>query len=223
MAGFELQRTNMVESQVRPSDIWDRRIIRAMQAVPREVFAAEDTRATAYCDDDLPVGDASAGKPRRALLAPRVFARMAQFLEIADADRVLEVGAATGYGAAVLARVAKEVVALECDVALAARARRVLRELGVGNAKVVEGDLAMGAPADAPYAAMLISGAINVPSPALLDQLCDGGRMTAIVVDNGVGRLMLWRRTGAQFDARALSEGSGRPLPGLQARQEFRF
>jgi protein-L-isoaspartate(D-aspartate) O-methyltransferase len=223
MAGFELQRTNMVESQVRPSDIWDRRIIRAMQAVPRELFAAEDTRATAYCDEDLPVGNAAAGEPRRALLAPRVFAKLVQFLEIADNDRVLEVGSATGYAAAVLARIAKEVVALECDAALADRARRTLTELGAGNAKVVKGDLAQGAAADAPYAAILISGAINAPSPALLDQLCDGGRMTAIVFDGGVGRLVQWRRTGAQFDARPLAEGAGRPLPGLQARKVFEF
>jgi protein-L-isoaspartate(D-aspartate) O-methyltransferase len=187
------------------------------------LFAAEDTRATAYCDEDLPVGNAAAGEPRRALLAPRVFAKLVQFLEIADNDRVLEVGSATGYAAAVLARIAKEVVALECDAALADRARRTLTELGAGNAKVVKGDLAQGAAADAPYAAILISGAINAPSPALLDQLCDGGRMTAIVFDGGVGRLVQWRRTGAQFDARPLAEGAGRPLPGLQARKVFEF
>lgn len=223
MAGFELQRTNMVESQVRPSDIWDRRIIRAMNAVPREMFADDDSRATSYCDEDLPVGRAGEDGLRRALLAPRVFAKLTQHLDIGDNDRVLEVGTATGYGAAVLAHIAASVVALECDEALARRASATWAELGLANVKLVTGDLAAGAPTDAPYSAILVSGAIHAPSAALLDQLQDGGRMTAVVSEGGVGRLMLWRRIGAQFDRRPLAEGSGRPLPGLQAKKAFKF
>ena len=89
MADFELQRKNMVESQVRPSDITDRRIMRAMLALPREVFAADDTRALAYMDQQLPVGPRPTGAGRRALLSPRVFARLLQLAEIEDGDRVL--------------------------------------------------------------------------------------------------------------------------------------
>ena len=77
MADFELQRKNMVESQIRPSDVTDRRIMRAMQALPREAFAADDTRDLAYMDQDLPVGPRGRGAGRRALLAPRVLARTA--------------------------------------------------------------------------------------------------------------------------------------------------
>jgi protein-L-isoaspartate(D-aspartate) O-methyltransferase len=187
------------------------------------MFADDDSRSTSYCDEELPVGAVGADRTRRALLAPRVFAKLAQQLDIGDNDRVLEVGTATGYGAAVLAHIASSVVALECDEGLARRAGANFSELGLDNVKVVTGDLAAGAPTDSPYAAILVSGAIHAPSAALLDQLQDGGRMTAIVSEGGVGRLMLWRRIGAQFDARPLAEGSGRPLPGLQAKKTFQF
>ena len=221
MADFDLQRKNMVESQVRPSDITDRRIMRALQALPREAFAAEDTRSIAYMDQDLPVGPA--GARRRALLSPRVLARLLQTLEIEPGDRVLEIGCATGYGAAAMAQMAKSVVALECDETLAAQARTILAAQRVSNVAVVTGPLANGWAAEAPYAAILFAGAVPVIPAALLDQLQDGGRMAVVQVTGGVGRVMQWRRFGSRYASRHIGEAGARPLPGFEQERGFVF
>ena len=223
MADFELQRTNMVESQVRPSDITDRRIMRAMQALPREAFAAPDTRPLAYMDQALPVGAAGTAVRRRALLAPRVLARLLQLLEIGEGDRVLEVGTATGYGAAVLARMAKSVVALEADEALAAAARSGIAALGIDNVAVVTGPLAAGWAAEAPYAAILIAGAVPELPPALLDQLQDGGRLAAVVSSGGIGQVMQYRRLGSSYASRRVCEAGASALPGFERAAGFVF
>lgn len=221
MISFDLQRKNMVESQVRPSDVTDRRIIAAMLDIPREAFAPSETRALAYMDQDLPVG--GAGRARRALLAPRTLARMAQLLELEPGDRVLEVGTATGYGAAVLGRIAKEVVALECDAALAALARTSLAQEKDKNIRIVDGPLATGWAAEAPYAAILLAGAVPDVPAGLLDQLQDGGRLVAIRLENGIGRLMQWRRVGTSFAARPVGEAAAPVLPGFERTPGFVF
>ncbi len=223
MTGFELQRKNMVESQVRPSDITDRRIMRAMQAIRREEFAAADTRALAYMDQDLNVGAATAGMRRRALLAPRVLSQMVQALEIAPGDRVLEIGTATGYGAAVLAALAKHVIALEADADLARDAVKALAVHDIANVDVVTGPFAAGWAAHAPYGAILVGGAVPEIAPVLLDQLRDGGRLAAIVVEGDVGKLRVWRRFGSTFASRTIVDANARPLPGFARVPGFVF
>ena len=223
MIGFEMQRKNMVESQVRPSDVTDRRVIAAMLDIPREAFAAPDTRALAYMDQDLPVGAVARGRNRRGLVATRTLARMMQHLEVEPGDRVLEIGTATGYGAAVLARIATSVVALESDAALAAQAQSVLTELAAANVTVVTGPLDAGWPGEAPYASILISGAVTEMPAGVLDQLQDGGRLVAIRLQNGLGRLTQWRRIGTRFADRVIGEASGRVLPGFERVSGFVF
>lgn len=223
MTNFELQRKNMVESQVRPSDITDRRIMRTMLSIPREAFAAPDTRSIAYMDQDLPIGPASGGSKRRALVSPRALARLIQLLEIGEDDRVLEIGSGTGYAAAVMSRMAKVVIALESEESLAAEARSHLSALSVSNVSVVSGPLAAGWAAEAPYAAILVSGAIpDVPS-AVLDQLQDGGRLAAIVPSRGVGQVQQWRRFGSSFASRRVSEAGAPMLPGFEKAPGFVF
>lgn len=223
MVSFEEQRRNMVESQVRPGDVTDRRILRAMLAIPREAFAAADTQATAYMDRDLPVGPASRApaEPRRALPSAHVLARLIQHMEIGDGDRVMEVGSATGYGAAVLARIAGEVVALESDAGLARQAQSVLASLAVGNVKVIAGPLRDGAPDDAPFHAIMLGGALPEVPAALLDQLQDGGRLTAVISDGRMSRLMQWRRLGGTYDARSIMDAAAPPLPGFERKPRF--
>jgi protein-L-isoaspartate(D-aspartate) O-methyltransferase len=223
MSGFDLQRKNMVESQVRPSDITDRRIMRAMLTIPREAFAWSDTRAIAYIDRDLGVGPATAEGPRRALLAPRVLAQMVQRLEIAPTDRVLEIGAATGYGSAIVASIAKRVVALESDPALAAAATAAITGLALSNVTVVTGPLADGWQPEAPYGAILVGGAVPEIAPSLLDQLRDGGRLAAIILEGNTGRLKIWQRFGATYAVRTVCDASARPLPGFSRALGFVF
>lgn len=222
MVSFELQRKNMVESQVRPSDVTDRRVLRAMQAVPREVFAPVEVRATAYMDADLPVARRN-GRPTRWLLAPRLLAKLIQALEPGDAARVLEIGTATGYGAAVLSRLAARVIAVESDSALADEARLALAASGCANVAVVTAPLTAGAPVDAPYDAILVSGAVAWMPPVLLDQLKDGGRLVAVVADGGVGRAMRWRRLGGTFDPWPLFDAEAMILPGFERATAFVF
>ena len=124
MPDFSTARQKMVDGQVRPSDVTDIRIIDAMLAVPREAFVPEHQRALAYLDLDLEVSEGASAK--RFLIKPAVIAKMLQAAEITDADNVLVVGCATGYSAAVVAKLAGRVTATESDPALAAQAREVL-------------------------------------------------------------------------------------------------
>jgi protein-L-isoaspartate(D-aspartate) O-methyltransferase len=214
MNDFAVQRTNMVESQLRPSDITDRRILRAMAAVRREVFVPFQLRQIAYMDEAirLPAAGRSA---QRAMLAPRTLAQLIQLMRVEPTHRILEVGCATGYATAVLARLAHDVVGLESNAELAAVATSTLASEGVGNARVVVGDLADGHAAAAPYDSVLVGGAIGAPSSALLDQLRDGGVLVGIVADGEVGRATTWRRHDMQYDRRTTFDATAPPLPGF--------
>jgi protein-L-isoaspartate(D-aspartate) O-methyltransferase len=215
------QRINMVESQVRPSDVTDRRIIRAMLEVPREAFVPASLQALAYMDEAVPAAEGDGGGPGRCLLAPRTFAKLVQLAEIEPDAVVLDVGCATGYSTAVLARLAKAVVAVEVDAALAGRAAQTLRQMGVGNAAVIEGALEKGAPAHAPFDAILLEGAVPRVPEDLLEQLRDGGRLVAVIADGAFGRAQVWRRTGKLFDPRAAFDAGAPPLPGFARQAEF--
>ncbi len=221
MIDSKQQRINMVESQVRPSDVTDRRIIRAMLEVPREAFVPQSLQALAYMDEAVAAIDADGGRPGRCLLAPRTFAKLVQLAEIGSDAVVLDVGCATGYSTAVLARLAKSVVAVEVDAALAARATQTLRHLGVGNAVVIEGALEKGAASHAPFDAILLEGAVPQVPEALLEQLKDGGRLVAVIADGIFGRAQVWRRTGKVFDARPVFDAGAQPLPGFARQAEF--
>ena len=222
MVSFELQRKNMVESQVRPSDVTDRRLIRAMLEIPRESFVPAAVQPVAYMDQDVAVTPA-ATSPRRYLVAPRLFAKLGQAMELGDRDAVLEVGTATGYGAAVLSRVARNVVALECDAGLAQQARDTLAAFKIDNAKVVTGPLSAGYAAEGPYDAIVVAGAWPEIPAGLLDQLKDGGRLVAVVADAAGARLVQWRRLGAAFDSRTVMEVGAPSLPGMERTPTFVF
>lgn len=215
------QRLNMVESQVRPSDVTDRRIIRAMLEVPREAFAPAAQQALAYRDEDLPVTPPAAGSDGRYLLAPRVLAKLIQLAEVGPDSTVLDVGCASGYSSAVLARLGKRVVALESDGALATLARRALQELHAARVEVIEGPLPAGAPSKGPFDAILLNGAVPAVPQALLDQLADGGRLVAVVRDGPIGRARVWRKSGGVCDARSVFDAGAKPLPGFETRKEF--
>jgi protein-L-isoaspartate(D-aspartate) O-methyltransferase len=206
----------MVDSQIRPSDVTDRRIPRAMLEVPRELFVPASAQATAYIDDQVRVAGGSGSAGPRFLLAPRVLAKLIQNLDIAETDTVLDIGCATGYSAAILSRLAKTVVAVETDPVLAGQAAAALKSAGISGVAVHAGPLAVGYPTRAPFDAILINGAVPEAPANLLDQLKDGGRLAAVLVSNGVGRATLWRRYGTHFDHRALFDASAAPLPGFE-------
>ena len=217
MTDFALQRLNMVESQVRPSDVTDRRILRAMREVPRERFAPAATRQLAYMDEALRIADG------RYLLAPRVLAKMVQLAELEAGAIVLDIGGGTGYSAAVLARIAQTVVALEQDAALAQLATAAFADLAIDNVAVVTGPHGVGMAAEGPFDAILLNGRVDEVPRGLLDQLKDGGRLIAIHGSGPHGRVVVHQRQGMAFDQRPAFDAGTPLLPGFERAAAFVF
>lgn len=214
MSDFATARLNMVESQVRPNGITDRRIIAAMERIPREIFVPESRRAVAYMDEDVPL---EAAHGPRALIEVMAFARMLQHALIKPTDKVLVIGAATGYGAAVIATLASRTVALECDPVLAAAARRNLE--GTSNVQVVEGPLDEGAAAEQPYDVIIAEGRVEDVPQAWLGQLAEGGRLVAVVGDADMAQACVYSRSGTATAVRQVFDASVAPLPGVKKKR----
>lgn len=223
MGNFAVQRYNMVENQVRPSDVVDRRIIRAMLDIPREMFVPEKARPLAYIDLDLRITFRGNPDRDRYLLAPSVHAKLIQGLELDEHAIVLDVGCGTGYGSAIMARLAQTVVALESDPELAEVATKTLSALSVDNVVVVVGSLPEGWPSEGPYDAILLNGAVPEVPSTLLNQLKEGGRLAAIVADGLTSKATIWQRSGPNFSPRVLFDAAARPLPGFEKQPQFVF
>jgi protein-L-isoaspartate(D-aspartate) O-methyltransferase len=221
MSGFSTARQNMVDCQVRPSDVTDTRIIDAMLEVPREAFVPQNQRPLAYMDLDLDV--AEGGSAKRFLIKPAVTARMLQAAEIKDTDRVLVVGCATGYTAAVVAKFAGSVTATECDPALAAKAKAALAELGLGNVTVSTSAAAEGDQANAPYDVIVLNGATEVVPEGLYRQLREGGRLVGVFATTQPPRATIVTHSHEDFGSRALFDAAAPVLPGLERRPAFVF
>jgi protein-L-isoaspartate(D-aspartate) O-methyltransferase len=221
MSGFATARQNMVDCQVRPSDVTDSRIIDAMLEVPREAFVPPNQRPLAYMDLDLDVGEA--GSAKRYLIKPAVTARMLQAAEIKDTDKVLVAGCATGYTAAVVAKFAKQVTATESDPALAAKAKAALADLGFGNVTVGTAAVADGDPANAPYDVIVLNGATEIVPEGLYRQLREGGRLVGVFATTKPPRAVIVSHSHDDFGDRALFDAVAPVLPGLERRPAFVF
>lgn len=219
MVDAATQRLNMVEGQVLTSDVTDRRILDAMRRLPRERFVPEALTAIAYTDEALPL--TGEGAERRRLLAPRTQAKLLQLADINAGDRVLIVGCATGYGAAIAAGMGGTIIALECDENLADAARANLEALEIQNVKVIQAPLAGGSVDNAPFDAIVIEGAIEVVPEDLLDQLKEGGRLVAVLMEDGVGTATLWKRLGSSADPWGAFDVAAPVLPGFARKAAF--
>jgi protein-L-isoaspartate(D-aspartate) O-methyltransferase len=221
MSDFSTARQNMVDCQVRPSDVTDLRIIDAMLAVPREVFVPQRQRALAYLDLDVEVGEGSA---RRFLIKPAVTAKLLQAADIGDTDSVLVVGCATGYTAALVARLTTgQVRATEVDPRLAAKAREILVQLGLERVTVRAADVPEGEPANAPYDVIVLDGATEITPAGLYGQLKEGGRLVGVFATTQPPRAVIVTRSNGEFGHRALFDASVPVLPGLERRPVFVF
>ncbi len=194
---FAAARRKMVASQVRTNRVTDPLVSGAMEMVPREYFVPAESRAVAYLDEDLPLGNG------RHIMEPMALARLLQLADIEPEDKALVVGAGTGYSAAVLARIAQSVVVLENDAGLADKASKIMTELVIPNVTVVRGDLAAGVSSKAPFDVILIDGSVAEIPTQLKRQLTDGGRLVAVVRQGPVGRATLVTRVGDAFGSRA--------------------
>jgi protein-L-isoaspartate(D-aspartate) O-methyltransferase len=223
MVDFATARETMVDRQIRTADVTERRILSAFGEVPRENFVPVGLRTLAYSDGALPLRIESWGERQRHLLEPAVLARLLQLAEIAETDIVLDVGCATGYSSAILARLGNSVVALESDVELAAQATETLIDLGIGNVAVVEGALEAGYPAEAPYDVIVLGGSVDFVPAALTDQLRDGGRLVAIVGRGQSAKATIFRRSGNDVAHWPAFNAPAAPLPGFVRAATFAF
>ncbi len=215
MTDFERARRVMVDNQLRTSGITDRRLLAAMGEVPRETFVPEAWRPLAYSDAPLPLS------ATRQLGAPAPFARLVQLAAVDGVDKVLDLGCATGYSAAVLGRLAQSVVAVESDATLAAEARARLAGLGLATVTVLEGALETAGKAKGPYDVIVIEGTVAEVPQALLDQLAPEGRLVALVAADGQPAVAhLFARSGRHVASRATFDAY---LPPLAPRRDDSF
>lgn len=215
MTDFAAARRNMVDGQVRTADVTDMRILAAMQEVPRERFLPPASAGIAYLDLDVAVS-----KDRR-LLKPMVFAKLLQAADISGTDLVLDVGCATGYSAAVIARLAGQVVALEEDPALARAATEALAS--IPNVTVASVTLREGWPPAGPYDVILVEGAVEEVPPPLFRQLKDGGRLLCVLGAGPGARAMIYRRSGDDIGSLRSFDAAAALLPGFAKPREFAF
>lgn len=217
MVDFSQARTMMVDTQVRPNDVTKYPVIEAMLTVPREAFVPDARQAVAYVGENVPLAQ------DRWLLEPRSFGKMLDGLNIQPTELVLIVGAGLGYEAAVVARLAQAVVALESHPEMAAQAEATLAEQGVDNVAVVTGELAAGYPGQAPYDVILIAGGIEELPQALADQLAEGGRIGAIFAEGNLGVARIGHKIDGEINWRFAFNASAPVLPGFNRRKGFVF
>ena len=214
---FSTARRNMIECQIRTNHVVDEALLSSMGQAPRERFLPDALRAVAYIDEDLQLN------AERCLLEPMVQARMLQALALTPGDAVLDIASGTGYAAAVMARLAGAIFALESDAELQGKAAGLFGELALDNIVPVEGALGAGCAEHAPYNAILIEGAVDAVPAGILDQLADGGRLAAIIMDNGIGRATLFRKDGGHLSRRVIFDAHAPVLAEFRNPAEFKF
>lgn len=214
MQDFAARRTMMVDTQVRPNDVTKYPIIEAMLNVPREAFVPDARREAAYIGENVEIA------PGRVLLEPRNFAKLLEVLNIQPSDLVLDIGSGLGYSAAVIARMAEAVVALE-EPKLAAQAEAALAGLGADNAAVVAGALAEGSAKHGPYDAILVEGGVEQMPAAVLEQLKEGGRIVAIFMEGALGTARIGHKIDGVVSWRFAFNATAPVLPGFAATPSF--
>ena len=218
MTDFERLRATMVDNQIRTRGVTNQAVVAQMAKVPRERFVPVERQSIAYIDD---LHWFANGAARRFIMPPATLARLLQLAEIGPDDAVLDIGAATGYGTAVMAGLAASVVGLEADADLAAQAADTIRTLGLTNASIIAGDLA--ALRGARFDVILVEGAVDSVPAAWLGALNDGGRLIAVIRQRGVCVANVFVKTGSAIAARGEFDAVLPPLQQAQPEPHFVF
>lgn len=215
---LEQARFNMVEQQVRPWDVMDRRILQLLAELPRERFVDPAFRALAYADIEIPLPEG------QRMLAPKVAARIAQTLDIRPADRVLEIGAGSGYLTALLAKLARQVVSYDIRQSLSDQAAQRLQDLGIRNAELRTGNPLEHPAAGGPFDVIVVTGALPVMQHSLKQQLDTDGRLFVTIGQPPIMDARLYIRVGDhQWRQESVFETRLPPLDGIQHQEEFVF
>ena len=216
-ADFSRMRRNMVDCQIRTSDVTAPDLISAFLEVPREEFVPESLESLSYLDDELPIGRG------RYMIAPAALAKLLQAASIQPDDHVLDIGCGAGYSTAILSRLASSLVAVENDPQFVAEASARLSSLGYGNAVVVEGSHAEGLAAEGPYDVIMVCGVMGREPEALLRQLKVGGRLVGVMEEGGAAMARLWFNDDGNVSSRRLFNCRIPAMPGLEQHPEFVF
>tara|TARA_R110002126_G_scaffold280201_1_gene427479 strand:- start:2318 stop:2971 length:654 start_codon:yes stop_codon:yes gene_type:complete len=217
MTNFEMRRTVMVDTQVRPSDVTKFPIIEAMLSVAREDFVPVAQREAAYMGENIDLG---AG---RVVLEPRTLAKMLDVLDIGNDELVLDIGVGYGYSSAVIAHMAEAVVAVEEYEDLAREAQEALMTAGADNVALHTGPLAEGAAQHGPYDVVIVQGGVARLPQALLDQIKDGGRIACLFMDGALGEVRVGYKIDGRISWRNAFNAGAPVLPGFEAHSQFQL
>ncbi|MGC2781993.1 MAG: methyltransferase domain-containing protein [Bradyrhizobium sp.] len=221
MSSFATARQKMVDGQVRTNDVTDQRVLDAMLTVPREAYVPSDRQALAYLDQDLDV--AETGSAKRFLIKPMLIGKLLQAAEVKPTDSVLIVGCATGYLAALAAKLAGSVTATEVEPALEGRAKQSLAGIEGCPVAIRVAPAAQGDPADGRFDVILLNGATEIAVDGLCRQLKEGGRLVGIFAKTRPARAMIFTRSHGDIGSRVLFDAAAPVLPGLERVPEFVF
>jgi len=210
MDKIDQDRKRMIKEQIERRGLHDSRLLSALNSVPRHLFVPEEYRYSAYDDCPLPIGFG------QTISQPYIVALMTDLLGLKGDERVLEVGAGSGYQAAILGMMAEEVHTVEYVPELASNAEKLLRALGLDNVHCHFGDGSLGWPEFEPYEGILVAAAAPQAPKALLEQLEDGGRLVLPVGGRGFQQLEVWERKGGGFDKKNITTVAFVPLRGEQ-------
>ncbi len=210
-------RRNMVDCQLRTNKVTDDALLEAMGSLPREEFVPADLRAKSYTDCDIEIS------ATRSMMAPMTLARMFQSLEINRDDVGLVVGSGAGYAAAVMGQIARAVFALESNAEHQERISSLYTSLGLDNIVSVTGPLEKGWAKEAPYDVIYVDGAVETLPGELLEQLADGGKLVAVVVENGVGKATRFLRKDAGNSGSVIFDATAQLLTEFSRPQDFVF
>lgn len=219
MTDFALARRNMVDGQLRPNRVNNAQLLAVVGELPRERFLPDGMKSVAYSDEDVPLGNG------RFLMEPMVLARLIQTLQAGPGDKALVVASGRGYGAALLARLVKSVVAVESDAGLAGSADQTIKALGLGNVTLVTAQAEAGVAGSGPYDVILIEGSVRQIPPAILDQLAEGGRLVTVLAGapGALGVAQLVVKEGGVTSGRPLFDAGTPVLPGFAPPARFTF
>lgn len=212
---FQARRVKMVDGQLRTTDVTSHAVLDSFLAVPRESYVSDAKRELAYLDMEIAVA------PGRYLMEPSPLAKLIQLADVQPTDRVLDIGTATGYSAAILANIGATIVALESDGELADTAKANLAAANITNVEIVTGPLTEGAASKSLFNVILIEGAVAQVPKVLFDQLTDGGRLVAVEGEGLSGVARLYVKTGQIVSGRRGFNLSVKPLPGFELAPQF--
>ena len=218
----QMLRTNMVDCQIRTTDVTNLDVLEAFLTVPREAFVPASRVDLAYMDEEIAITDKSADFPRY-MLAPSPLAKLVQLAKVKKDDVVLNIGCGVGYAAAILAKLASSVITVESDAGLAEKARANLIELSVDNAVVVTGPLEDGWASEAPYDVILLNGSVDEVPAKIFGQLRDGGHLIAVIGAGNAAKAMIYTKSGTSISGRDVFNTSIPALPGFAKIPEFEF